>query len=82
MKPGPAPFFYFFGVLVGLEFVGQALGRLLCAVSAKQVLANTLSSVGILLFGMVAGIMPGYPYIPQYFGGCPGSHQLRTPSKV
>jgi ABC-type multidrug transport system ATPase subunit len=31
MRTGPGPFFYFMGTLIGLEFVGQALGRLLCA---------------------------------------------------
>jgi ATP-binding cassette subfamily G (WHITE) protein 2 (SNQ2) len=31
MRAGPGPFFYFMFTLIGLEFVGQALGRLLCA---------------------------------------------------
>ena len=47
----PARFLYFMGTLIGLEFVGQAFGRLLCAICRKQVYANTLSSVFILMFG-------------------------------
>lgn len=44
-------FFYFMGTLIALEFAGQALGRLLCAVCNKQVTANATSSVVILIFG-------------------------------
>lgn len=57
-------FFFFLGTLIGLEFVGQAFGRLLCAVSRKQVYANSLSSVCILIFGTVAAFMPSYDTIP------------------
>jgi ABC-type multidrug transport system permease subunit len=57
-------FFFFLGTLIGLEFVGQAFGRLLCAVSRKQVSANSLSSVLILIFGTVASFMPSYNAIP------------------
>jgi hypothetical protein len=47
-----------------LECAGQALGRLLCAVSRTQVQATTMSSVCILIFGTVAGFMPGFDSIP------------------
>ena len=57
-------FFFFLGTLIGLEFVGQAFGRLLCAVSRKQVYANSLSSVCLLIFGTVAAFMPSYNSIP------------------
>ena len=67
MKEGGDHFLYFMGTLIGLEFAGQAFGRLLCAVSRKQVSANSLSSVGILFFGTVAGFMPNYSQIPAVF---------------
>jgi len=60
----PKHFLYFWGILIGLEFVGQALGRLLSAVSQKQIFANIMSSVIILVFGTVAGFMPNYKSIP------------------
>jgi len=63
MKPGANHFFYFLGTLIGLEFFGQAFGRLLCAVVRKQVSANTFSSIFLLIFGTVAGFMPGYEAI-------------------
>ena len=53
-------FFYFMGSLVALECAGQALGRLLCALCRKQVTANAMSSVVILIFGTVGGFMPSY----------------------
>ena len=65
LQPGANHFFYFVSVLIGLEFVGQAFGRLLCAPTRKQVYANTLSSVFLLVFGTVAGFMPGYSSIPR-----------------
>lgn len=64
LTPTARNFFYFLGVLIGLECVGQAFGRLLCAVARKQVYANTLSSVFLLIFGTVAGFMPTYEAIP------------------
>jgi hypothetical protein len=64
MREGGNHFVFFLGTLIGLEFVGQAFGRLLCAVSRKQVHANSLSSVFILVFGTVASFMPGYDDIP------------------
>jgi hypothetical protein len=67
MRGGGNHFGFFLGTLVGLEFVGQAFGRLLCALSRKQVHANSLSSVFILVFGTVAGFMPGYDDIPPIF---------------
>lgn len=67
MQSGANHFFNFVGVLIGLEFVGQAFGRFLCAVSRKQVTANSLSSVIILFFGTVAGFMPNYEAIPPVF---------------
>lgn len=67
MKDGASHFWNFLGVLVGLEFAGQAFGRFLCAVCRKQVSANSLSSVIILLFGTVAGFMPNYGTIPWIF---------------
>jgi ABC-type multidrug transport system fused ATPase/permease subunit len=64
MREGGNHFMFFLGTLIGLEFVGQAFGRLLCAISRKQVHANSLSSVFILVFGTVASFMPGYDDIP------------------
>jgi hypothetical protein len=64
MREGGNHFMFFLGTLIGLEFVGQAFGRLLCALSRKQVHANSLSSVFILVFGTVASFMPGYDDIP------------------
>ena len=64
MNKGANHFTYFLGILIGLEFVGQALGRLLCSISRKQIFANILSSVVILIFGTVAGFMPAYDSIP------------------
>jgi ABC-type multidrug transport system ATPase subunit len=60
LQVGSGKFFYFMGTLIGLEFVGQALGRLLCAVYRKQVTANAVSSIVILIFGTVGGFMPSY----------------------
>jgi hypothetical protein len=40
MREGGNHFGFFLGTLIGLEFVGQAFGRLLCALSRKQVHAN------------------------------------------
>ena len=60
MSSKPGDFFYFMGILIGLESAGQALGRLLCALCRKQVTANAMSSVVILLFGTVGGFMPSY----------------------
>jgi ABC-type multidrug transport system permease subunit len=64
MRSGAGYFFYFWGTLVGLEFVGQALGRLLVALIRKQVSANAWSTVLIIGFGTVAGFMPSYRGIP------------------
>ena len=64
MKSGADHFFFFLGSLIGLEFFGQAFGRFLCAVSRKQVSANTMSSIFLLVFGTVAGFMPAYNAIP------------------
>eukprot|EP00547_Thalassionema_nitzschioides_P003041 CAMPEP_0194205690 /NCGR_PEP_ID=MMETSP0156-20130528/4909_1 /TAXON_ID=33649 /ORGANISM="Thalassionema nitzschioides, Strain L26-B" /LENGTH=1620 /DNA_ID=CAMNT_0038932039 /DNA_START=162 /DNA_END=5024 /DNA_ORIENTATION=+ len=60
MNQNAGAFFYFMGTLIALEFAGQALGRLLCAVCNKQVTANAMSSVVILIFGTVGGFMPPY----------------------
>lgn len=67
MRAGADHFFYFLGILIGLEFAGQAFGRLLCALSRKQVYANSLSSVCILIIAAVAGFMPSYSAIPPIF---------------
>lgn len=67
MNSGANHFFFFMACLIGLECVGQALGRLLCALIRKQVSANAYSSVFILLFGTVAGFMPSYTDIPTIF---------------
>ena len=64
MQSGAGHFFYFLGMLIALEFTGQALGRLLCALCRKQVTANSMSSVVILIFGTVGGFMPNYTTIP------------------
>jgi hypothetical protein len=63
MNSGANHFFFFMGTLIALECVGQALGRLLCALLRKQVSANAMSSVLILMFGTVAGFMPQYSSI-------------------
>jgi hypothetical protein len=63
MRPEANHYFYFLGTLIALECVGQALGRLLCAVFRKQVTANAMSSIVILIFGTVAGFMPSYSQI-------------------
>jgi ABC-type multidrug transport system ATPase subunit len=63
MNQGANHFFFFMGTLIALECVGQALGRLLCALLRKQVSANAMSSVLILLCGTVAGFMPQYTSI-------------------
>lgn len=63
MNIGANHFFFFMGTLIALECVGQALGRLLCALLRKQVSANAMSSVLILMFGTVAGFMPQYSSI-------------------
>jgi len=41
----PNRFFYFFGILVCLEMVGQAFARFLCSISRKQVFATTMTSI-------------------------------------
>ncbi|KAL9190425.1 hypothetical protein ACHAXT_007636 [Thalassiosira profunda] len=64
MRSGAGHFFYFLGMLIALECAGQALGRLLCALYRKQVTANSMSSVIILIFGTVGGFMPSYLSIP------------------
>jgi len=64
MRNGAGRFFYFLGMLIALECAGQALGRLLCALYRKQVTANSMSSVIILIFGTVGGFMPSYLSIP------------------
>ncbi|KAL7553130.1 hypothetical protein ACHAWF_016381, partial [Thalassiosira exigua] len=64
MRNGVGNFFYFLGMLIALECAGQALGRLLCALYRKQVTANSISSVIILVFGTVGGFMPSYMSIP------------------
>lgn len=51
-------------MLIALECAGQALGRLLCALYRKQVTANSVSSVIILVFGTVGGFMPSHMAIP------------------
>ena len=56
-------FIYFVATLVALECAGQALGRLLCALCRKQVTANAMSSIIILIFGTVGGFMPSYDAI-------------------
>lgn len=61
---GAGAYFYFLGCLIGLEFVGQAFGRLLCALFRKQVSANSMSTIVIIGWGTVAGFMPSYSGIP------------------
>ncbi len=63
MTPGADQFFFFLGTLIGLECVGQAFARFLCAVSRTQVSANVASSLCILLFATVGGFMPAYSTI-------------------
>lgn len=63
MTPGADHFFFFLGTLIGLECVGQAFARFLCAVSRTQVSANVASSLCILLFATVGGFMPAYSTI-------------------
>lgn len=60
MTPGANHFFLFLFTLIGLECVGQAFGRVLCALSRTQVSANVTSSLCILLFATVGGFMPAY----------------------
>ena len=55
MRRSAGAFFYFLGTLIALECVGQAMGRLLVSLYRKQVTANVLSSVVILIFGTVGG---------------------------
>ena len=63
MTPGANHFFLFLGTLIGLECVGQAFARVLCALSRTQVSANVASSLCILLFATVGGFMPAYNQI-------------------
>lgn len=63
MEPGANHFFLFLGTLIGLECVGQAFARVLCALSRTQVSANVASSLCILLFATVGGFMPAYNQI-------------------
>ena len=63
MNPGANHFFLFLGTLIGLECVGQAFARVLCALSRTQVSANVASSLCILLFATVGGFMPAYNQI-------------------
>lgn len=51
-------------VMVAMEFVGLALGRLICAVSRTQVVAKSVISVACLIFATVAGFMPSFGQIP------------------
>jgi ABC-type multidrug transport system fused ATPase/permease subunit len=60
MRPGANHFFFFMGILIGLEFVGQSCGRVFVSLMRKQVSATALSSVVILIFGSIAGFMPSY----------------------
>ena len=60
MNPRAGDFLYFMGTLIALECAGQALGRLLCALYRKQVTANAMSSIVILIFGTVGGFMPSF----------------------
>ena len=64
MRSNEGNFIYFLAMLIALECAGQALGRLLCALYRKQVTANSMSSVIILIFGTVGGFMPSYLSIP------------------
>ncbi|KAL7543865.1 hypothetical protein ACHAXR_013237 [Thalassiosira sp. AJA248-18] len=64
LRTGAGNFAYFLGMLIALECAGQALGRLLCALYRKQVTANSMSSVIILVFGTVGGFMPSFMSIP------------------
>eukprot|EP00986_Skeletonema_menzelii_P015188 scaffold11227_cov160-Skeletonema_menzelii.AAC.2 len=63
MTPGANHFLFFLGTLIGLECVGQAFARFLCAVSRTQVSSNVASSLCILLFATVGGFMPAYSTI-------------------
>lgn len=69
MRSGAKHYFYFLGTLIALECVGQALGRFLCAVFRKQVTANAMSSIVILIFGTVGGFMPPYSQIHIFLWG-------------
>eukprot|EP00804_Cyclotella_cryptica_P004684 CCRYP_019117-RB/>CCRYP_019117-RB protein AED:0.07 eAED:0.07 QI:237/0.87/0.88/1/0.75/0.66/9/271/1508 len=63
MTPGANHFLLFLFTLIGLECVGQAFARVLCALSRTQVSANVASSLFILLFATVGGFMPTYDAI-------------------
>jgi ABC-type multidrug transport system ATPase subunit/ABC-type multidrug transport system permease subunit len=63
MTSGANHFFLFLFTLIGLECVGQAFARVLCAFSRTQVSANVTSSLCILLFATVGGFMPSYDTI-------------------
>jgi ATP-binding cassette, subfamily G (WHITE), member 2, PDR len=54
-------------VMISMELVGLALGRLFCAISRTQVMAKSVVSVATLLFSTVAGFMPKYGQIPRIF---------------
>lgn len=67
MNPTPSRFFFYMAVMIAMEFVGLALGRLFCAISRTQVVAKSVVSVATLLFSTVSGFMPKYNQIPDIF---------------
>ncbi|CAM9501336.1 unnamed protein product [Chrysoparadoxa australica] len=60
LRPGAPHWFYFWGILVGLEFIGQAWGRFISAACPTQVFANTVTTAFIFTCGLISGYMPSY----------------------
>jgi ABC-type multidrug transport system ATPase subunit len=60
LRPGAQFYFFFFGILVATECVGQAWGRLISALCPSEVMANVLTTGYIFTCGLVSGFMPGY----------------------
>ena len=67
LTPGADRYFYFFGILFGLECVGQSFSRLMAACTRTDVLANTLTTLYIFISGAISGFMPSYQMIGWWF---------------
>lgn len=67
LTPGAERYFYFFGILLGLECVGQSFSRFMAASTRTDVLANTLTTLYIFISGAISGFMPSYQMIGWWF---------------
>jgi ATP-binding cassette subfamily G (WHITE) protein 2 (SNQ2) len=66
LQRGADCYFYLWAILVALEMVGQAMGRVVSLLSPTQIMATMVSTLTVLVWGSLSGYMPSYPGLPAW----------------